>query len=65
MIFLGRTRTQVRALCSPVSHLATVYRTSGPRSWAFSGASECGDRIKRGQSGLLVGSWSKTIGNRP
>lgn len=65
MIFSGRMRTQVRALCSPISHLATVYRTSGPGSWVFPGESECGDRVKRGKSGRLVGSWTKTIGDRP
>lgn len=65
MIFSGRTGTQARALCSPISQLATVYRTSGSGSWVPEGASECGDRMKRGQSGLLVGSWTKTIGDRP
>ncbi len=53
MIFSGRTRTKVRAMCSPISHLVTVVPHVRPGRGSGLESPNAGTGFKEGKSGLF------------
>jgi len=51
MIFSGRTGLKCGLCAQPVSHPATVYRTSGLRRCLFVGSPNAGTGFREGKSG--------------